>query len=115
MRTIILWVAVLFSVQVLALDPVQPKNSISNVMITQIKAYEKTQNRYHAVIKVDSSYRTAITPMDMVSQCRIWINNKVAYKTAMHALINEIPVKLVYTARRNEDTTNCQLKSIELR
>lgn len=76
--------------------------------VNQIRAYEKSNGTYHALIQLPSGRLSGVNPDANLSPCQIWTKNKLVFKQALDALIEQRPLDLTYSGRGDKDSA-CQI------
>ncbi|MCY4043991.1 MAG: hypothetical protein OXE99_02790, partial [Cellvibrionales bacterium] len=76
--------------------------------ISVVRAYEKTNGAFHALIQLPSGRLGGVNPDANLTPCQIWTKNKHVFNQALAALIEQRPVDLTYTGRGDKDSA-CQM------
>lgn len=72
--------------------------------VNQIRAYEKTNGAYHALIQLPTGRLSGLNPDANFSPCQIWTKNKLVFKQALEALVEQRPIDLTYSGRGDKDS-----------
>ncbi|MCY4043989.1 MAG: cadherin repeat domain-containing protein [Cellvibrionales bacterium] len=80
-------------------------------MVSQVRAYEKPNGVFHALIQLSSGRLSGVNPDANLAPCQLWTKNPWVFRRAMDAMINSLPLDLTYSGRGDKDDA-CQVKML---
>lgn len=81
---------------------------------TAIKAYAKSDGRYHVLLVFENTQYLGVNTHDNTTNCQFWTNSEVIFDTALTAVRENTGVKLVYVGRGATASSSCQVVSMSL-